>query len=303
MNAVESQNLSKRYKSGVLALQDITLRVKKGRIVSLLGKNGAGKTTLIRILATQLMPTSGKAKVLGYDVVKEPDKIRKKIACIPQEAEPIGFLTVWEHLYGYLLMRGMGSSEARMKTEEVLKVIGLEGKRKALASELSGGMQRKLLLGMALATNAEVLFLDEPTAGLDLQSRGEVWRLLRELREEGRTIFLTTQNMEEAEVLSDEVFLIERGRILAGGKAEDLVRRIGWEVRVEVEGGWKREELERYGKCFPHAGSLLLYTSKEGAKRIVKQATRRGIRTRSRPVNLEDFFLLVGGENEPAQTA
>ncbi|MEM2865820.1 MAG: ABC transporter ATP-binding protein [Candidatus Hadarchaeales archaeon] len=304
MDAVRALNLSKRYRGDTLALDRVSLRIRRGRIVSLLGRNGAGKTTLVRILATQLMPTSGRASVLGYDVVKEPEKIRERIACIPQEAEPVGFLNVWEHVYGYLLMRGMGSSEARGRAEEVLRVVGLEGRKRTLASELSGGMQRKLLLGMVLATSAEILFLDEPTTGLDLPSRGEVWKLLRELRGEGRTIFLTTQNMEEAEALSDEVFLIHRGRILAKGRAEELVQRVGAEVRVEVEGELGPEELGRYGKCIPHSGSVLLYTDREGARRVARVAAGKGIRVRSRPVNLEDFFLLTaGGEDESAQAA
>jgi len=304
MNAVETLNLSKRYGSGVTALDRVSLRVPRGRIVGLLGRNGAGKTTLVRILATQLMPTSGRARVLGHDVVREPEKIRERIACLPQEAEPVGFLNVWEHVHGYLLMRGMGGPEARERAEEVLRVVGLEGRKRALASELSGGMQRKLLLGMALATNAEVLFLDEPTTGLDLPSRGEVWKLLRRLRGEGKTIFLTTQNIEEAEALSDEVFLIHRGRILAGGGVGALVRRVGAEIRVEVEGGLGTEYLGRYGRCLPHAGSLLLYTNRRGAESLARAAAGKGVRVRSRPVNLEDFFLLLaGGEDESAQAA
>jgi ABC-2 type transport system ATP-binding protein len=304
MNAVETLNLSKRYGSGVTALDRVSLRVPRGRMVSLLGRNGAGKTTLVRILATQLRPTSGRARVLGHDVVEEAGKVRERISCLPQEAEPVGFLSVWEHLYGYLLLRGMGSREARERAGEMLQVVGLEDRRETLASELSGGMQRKLLLGMVLATDAELLFLDEPTTGLDLVSRGEVWRLLREFRREGRTILLTTQSMEEAEALSDEVLLLHRGRILARGRAEELIRRVGAEFRVEVEGGFKPEELSRHGRCLRVSGSLLVYTDREGAEKLARRAIRRGIHVRSRPVNLEDFFLLqVEGEDGPARAA
>lgn len=301
---VETFDLSKRYGNGVVALDRVSLKIRRGRIVSLLGRNGAGKTTLVRILATQLRPSSGRARVLGYDVLEEAERIRERIACLPQGAEPVGFLTVWEHLYGYLLLRGVGSREARKRAREMLEILGLESRRKTLASELSGGMQRKLLVGMTLVTEAELLFLDEPTTGLDLVSRGEVWGLLREFRKEGRTILLTTQNMEEAEALSDEIFLLHRGRILARGKAGWLVRRVGAEVRVEVEGGLRPEELSRYGRCLRVPGSLLVYTDGEGARKLVGEARRRGVQVRCRPVDLEDFFLLqVEGEDGPAQAA
>lgn len=300
--AIESISLTKQYRGGILALNSVTFKVPRGRIVSLLGRNGAGKTTFVRIACTQLLPTSGTVKIFDSDVIEEAGKVRKKIACIPQESQPIGFLTPFEQIYAYLLMRGTGFSEARARTEEVLKTLELKEHRNTLTLKLSGGLRKRVLLGMALATDAEVLFLDEPTTGLDPVGRRYVWSIMAEAKKEGKTILITTQDMDEAEQISDEVIIMEKGTVVASGSVGKLISQLEAEVCVEVSGGINKAELRAYGKVFNGFNSLLLYTQRKNAEEVVKLALRRGTNVNVRAVSLEDVFLsLTGGLDELAK--
>src|SRR5206468_10090511 len=168
MNAVEAVEVTKKYKRSLsFAISNISLNIKSGRIFTLLGRNGAGKTTFVRICATQLLPSAGTVNILGYDVLKEEKKVRNLIAIVPQEGRPLRSLTPWDHVYNWLQIRGEARVNAREKAEKILKKFGLYDSKDLPAMNLSGGMKQKVLVAMAMATDAEVLFLDEPTIGLD----------------------------------------------------------------------------------------------------------------------------------------
>src|SRR5919109_5113921 len=163
MLAIEAKDVSKIYKgSNYAALSTVSLNVEPGRIFTLLGRNGAGKTTFVRICATQLMPTAGSISILGYDIIKEPHKVRNIISVVPQEGRPLRALTPWDHVYNWLQIKGEGKQAAREKTEEMLRKLELYEARDRPAMNLSGGMKQKILVAMAMASNAQLLFLDEP---------------------------------------------------------------------------------------------------------------------------------------------
>src|SRR5262245_46132821 len=206
MHAIATKEIAKAYKnSKVYALRNINVCVESGKIFTLLGRNGAGKTTFVRICATQLLPTSGSAEVLGHDVILEPGKIRNKISVVPQEGRPLRALTPWDHVYNWLRLRGMDKDESRIRSEQALYDFDLFKVKDTPAMNLSGGMKQKILVAMAMATDAEMLFLDEPTIGLDPVSRRQVWKSIKQKRDAGKTIILTTHYMDEAESLADEL--------------------------------------------------------------------------------------------------
>lgn len=301
--AIESVELTKRYRGGILALNRVSFRVERGTITSLLGRNGAGKTTFVRIASTQLTPTSGTVKILGYDVLNEVDKVREVIACLPQGSEPISFLTPRELIYGCLLMRGFSFKEAKVRTLEVLKVLRLKEFSEVITSRLSGGFKKRVLLGVVIATDAQVMFLDEPTAGLDPLGKRHVWSILRKLRQEGRTIFITTQDMDEAELVSDEVAIIDRGHMLIKAPVSQIVSKVDGEVAVEVGGGFTKVELEAYGAPYETSGSFILYMNRDSAQELVKKALERKVKVSVRSISLEDAFLsLTGGLIESGET-
>src|ERR1041385_7749824 len=223
MRAVQAVDVTKRYKgSNSIAIDSISLDIKQGRIFSLLGRNGAGKTTFIRICATQLLPSSGYIRILGYDILPEPDKVRNLISIVPQEGRPLRALTPWDHVYNWLQIRGESRSVAKEKAQDILHNLELFEVKDKPAMNLSGGMKQKILVAMAMAADAELLFLDEPTIGLDPISRRQVWYAIKKWKTRGKSILLTTHYMDEAEMLSDRIAIIDRGRLLAGGSMDDL---------------------------------------------------------------------------------
>ena len=273
---IEVRGLRKRYPGGTYALRGIDLALEE-KATAVLGRNGAGKTTMLRILSTQLLPTSGHATIDGYDVVREADKLRKKMVSIPQEAGPLGYLTPEEHIKIYLTARGMSFSTARQETMRVMKEIGLWEARNKTADELSGGMKRKIFVGMAMASNAEIIFLDEPTVGLDPISRLEVWSALRKL---GSKMVLTTHYIEEAKELTKDIVMIDEGRMKAHGTVERLLRKSAGMVRVESTGGEKGD--------YNIGGTSISYVRAREASRYAQ----RGYVVK--PVDLEDLFIMKG---------
>ncbi len=229
MDVIETNNLVKRYRDGHLALDRLNLRLDK-KITMILGRNGAGKTTLLRILSTQLLPTSGTVRVLGYDIMKDVKRLRGKIVSIPQEVEAMGIITPYEHMQFYLLAREFPKEKIDGIITKTLKQLGLYDFRNKPSDLLSGGMKRKIFVSMALAADAELTFLDEPTVGLDPISRMEVWSAIKKLA--GKVI-ITTHYMEEAKILGEEIALIDSGRLKMQGSPSDLLRSLKGLMRVE----------------------------------------------------------------------
>src|ERR671924_1625634 len=235
MLAIFAEGVSKRYKGlSQTALSNVSLSAESGQIYTLLGRNGAGKTTFVRICATQLMPTRGRIQVLGYDVIKEADKVRKIVSIVPQEGRPLRALTPWDHVYNWLQIRGDSNEVPKDKTEQMLRKLELYEARDRAAMNLSGGMKQKILVAMAMASNAQLLFLDEPTIGLDPVSRRQVWMAVKDWKSKGGSILLTTHYMDEAEMLSDYIVIIDKGMIIAQGTIQELRKVIPQNIRVDI---------------------------------------------------------------------
>ena len=221
--AIEIKNLSKIYKD-VRAVDGLSLTVEKGELFGLLGVNGAGKTTLVKMLSCLVLPTSGDAFVLGSSIITEADKVKQKIGISPQETAVAKKLTVEENLDLMAGAHGFDKEKRIKKTEEMIAEFGLESVRKKAAEKLSGGWQRKLSIAMALVSEPEVLFLDEPTLGLDVFARRELWKVIEDLKCKV-TVVLTTHYMEEAENLSDRICVMKNGKIIDIGTAKELMKK------------------------------------------------------------------------------
>ena len=209
--------------------------MKRGELFSLLGPNGAGKTTIIKMLSTLLKPTSGEAWIRGYSVLKEPEAVRRVIGLVPQDLTADDEMSGWDNVYIQARLYGLSRREAEERAREILDYLGLlEAARRKVAT-YSGGMRRKLEIAMSLVHNPSVLFMDEPTLGLDVQSRRSLWSYIEDLKKRGVTILLTTHYMEEAEALSDRVAIIDKGRIVALGTPQELKSRVrGESIYIEV---------------------------------------------------------------------
>ena len=219
---IRTENLVKRFKD-VLALDRVNLSIKRGEVFGLLGPNGAGKTTLIRILTGIFTPTEGKVEVLGYDVTKNSEELRRKIGLLPQEAETYENLTAWENIAYYAGMYGLDNTEIKLRTEKIIELIGLKERARDLTKDFSGGMKRKVLVGRALALHPEILFLDEPTTGIDVLGARRVKNLLRQLSvKEKITTVLTTHDLTEVEQLCDRVGILVNGKLVAIGNSDEL---------------------------------------------------------------------------------
>lgn len=221
--AIEIKNLSKIYKD-VRAVDGLSLTVEKGELFGLLGVNGAGKTTLVKMLSCLVLPTSGDAFVLGSSIITEADKVKQKIGISPQETAVAKKLTMEENLDLMAGAHGFDKEKRIKKTEEMIAEFGLESVRKKAAEKLSGGWQRKLSIAMALVSEPEVLFLDEPTLGLDVFARRELWKVIEDLKCKV-TVVLTTHYMEEAENLSDRICVMKNGKIIDIGTAKELMEK------------------------------------------------------------------------------
>ena len=298
MLAIEAYNLSKIYKGTNLpALDNITLKIDQGQIFTLLGRNGAGKTTFVRICATQLLPTSGTLKVLGYDIISQAENIRKFISIVPQEGRPLRALTPWDHVYNWLKIRGEDKYVAKIKTETILQRFELLKVKDKPAMNLSGGMKQKILVAMATAVDADLLFLDEPTIGLDPVSRRQVWTLIQDLKKEGKTILLTTHYMDEAEILSDKIVIIDNGKIVKEGNINDLRKIIPQNIRMDIS---KKipdvEKLKRYGNVVETGTDIIrLFTFKSHIEELSDLAIKNNVSFNISPITLDDIFVYLVG--------
>lgn len=228
-NAIQIVNLSKSFKK-VRVLNKLNFAVKKGTILALLGPNGAGKTTTIRILSTLLSPDGGKALIHGHDVVGEPDKVRSLIGLTGQYAAVDEYLTGEENLVMIGKLYRLETKDAEKRSKELLAQFDLEDAAKRVVKTYSGGMRRRLDLAASLIASPPILFLDEPTTGLDPKSRLTMWSIIENLVSSGTTILLTTQYMDEADRLADRIIVIDKGRVIAEGTADTLKKKVGTDM-------------------------------------------------------------------------
>lgn len=234
MKAVSAENLVKTYDNGrVRALDGLSLDVEEGTVLGVLGPNGAGKTTTVRVLATLLKPDSGSATVAGIDVLKDPDEVRKVIGLSGQYAAVDETLTGWDNLIMFGRLYHLSNKQAQQRATELLEQFSLTDRAKSPIRTYSGGMRRRLDLAASLVVKPKVLFLDEPTTGLDPRGRQEMWEVIDELVKGGVTLLLTTQYLEEADQLADEIAVIDHGKVIARGTSDSLKKQVGGE-RLEI---------------------------------------------------------------------
>lgn len=234
MKAVSAENLVKTYDNGrVRALDGLSLDVDEGTVLGVLGPNGAGKTTTVRVLTTLLKPDSGSAKVAGIDVLKDPDEVRKIIGLSGQYAAVDETLTGWDNLIMFGRLYHLSNKQAQQRTTELLEQFSLTERAKSPIRTYSGGMRRRLDLAASLVVKPKVLFLDEPTTGLDPRGRQDMWGVIDELVKGGVTLLLTTQYLEEADQLADEIAVIDHGKVIARGTSDSLKKQVGGE-RLEI---------------------------------------------------------------------
>jgi ABC-2 type transport system ATP-binding protein len=231
--AVEAHNIVRTFNGGdVRALDDVSLNVPKGQVFGLLGPNGSGKTTMVRILATILSPSSGSATVAGFDVVKQPNQVRRHIGLAGQNATVDENLTGFENLRMIGLLNHLNKAYVVAKSRQLLEDFGLSEAANRITKTYSGGMRRRLDLAAALVADPPILFLDEPTTGLDPQSRQDLWSIIEGLVEGGTTVLLTTQYLDEADRLAKQLVVLDRGKIIAEGTSAQLKARMGATVLV-----------------------------------------------------------------------
>ncbi|MBU3876415.1 ABC transporter ATP-binding protein [Faecalicatena sp. AGMB00832] len=223
MYAIQAQDVSKTYKNGVRALDHVSLNVRKGEIFSLLGQNGAGKSTLIRILTTYLKPDLGLVQILGKNLSMKAARIRPKIACVGQQTSIDTYLSLEENMMFQSRLYRIPKTQAKLRMEKLIQDFGLQSYRKYPVSSYSGGIKRRLDIALNMMSAPEILFLDEPTVGMDIQSRMAMWDMLKKIRNDfGTTIFLTTHYLEEADILSNTVCIMKDGKEVTQGTPEEL---------------------------------------------------------------------------------
>ena len=275
-------------------MENVTFRVETSGIFGLIGRNGAGKTTLIRILATELQPTSGSASINGLDVVRQDSQLREKIAIVPQEARTIRWMTAKQTILSYLLWRGYGYGDAARLADGSLAKLGLQEYADVLTSRLSGGTKRKVLIATVMASEADVIFLDEPTTGLDPISRRELWEILRALGKE-RFIFLTTHYLEEAEELADRIGILKDGRLVSIGTLSEVRKSSKYQYSIKLPPKAPVPTLKEGEATTDAHGRVQLMTNEEEAYRLARLLSEQGVKFSINPVTLDDvFFYLVG---------
>jgi ABC-2 type transport system ATP-binding protein len=306
-NAIGVQNLVKKY-GNFTAVDGISFEVKKGELFGLLGPNGAGKTTTIKMLTTILEKTSGDAKVAGHDIVKEPNEVRKSIGIVFQDPSLDDKLTGRENLEMHAILYKMGKAERNAAIDRILKLIELEDKQDILIENYSGGMKRRLEIGRGLIHDPEVLFLDEPTLGLDVQTRRKIWEYIKRLNAEKKvTMVLTTHYIEEADELCNRVAFIDHGKIIALDTPTALKNSVGGDVislDIDGDGAALRKVLEKTEgvktvTLREGAIDISLKNGEEHIPRIIELADKSGIKVKSvhfHKPSLEDVFIQYTGK-------
>jgi len=297
---ISVSHLDKTYSSGFRALKDVNLEIRRGEIFGLLGPNGAGKTTLIGIICGIVNPTSGTVTIDGYDIRKDYRITRAKIGLVPQELTTDAFQTVWETTS---FSRGLfGKPANRDYIAKVLKDVALWDRKDSRIRTLSGGMKRRVMIAKALAHEPQILFLDEPTAGVDVELRKEMWQVVRSLRDSGVTIILTTHYIEEAEDMADRIGVIHKGEIILVEDKTTLMHKLGkkqLKLQLSQKLNAVPEKLRAYGLGLTADGSNLIYSydtrsDHSGITELLRDIAAAGIEFRDLSTtqsSLEDIFV------------
>ena len=305
-NQIAINNLSKVYKNGLTALKNIILNIKKGEIFAMLGPNGAGKTTLINIICGIVKPTSGEIAVEGFDIIDDYRETRSRIGLVPQELTLEQFETVFNNVS---YSRGLyGKKSDPVHIEKVLKQLSLWDKKDRILRQLSGGMKRRVLIAKALSHEPQILFLDEPTAGVDVELRQEMWKVVESLRETGVTVILTTHYIEEAEAIADRVGVINQGEIIVVEEKKELLKKMGQKtltIELQDEILSIPETLNRYHLNFGNNNMSLIYTyslkeKQTGITNLLQDIKDAGLKLRdlkTEQSNLEKIFVTLVREN------
>ena len=293
-------DLSKRYASGFEALKKINLDIRRGEIFALLGPNGAGKTTLIGIICGILVPSAGKVTVDGHDIISDYRAARSLIGLVPQELHTDAFESVWATVS---FSRGLFNKPKNPAyVEKVLRALSLWDKKDSKIMALSGGMKRRVLIAKALSHEPQVLFLDEPTAGVDVELRKDMWQVVRDLRDSGVTIILTTHYIEEAEDMADRIGVINKGEIILVEEKAELMRKLGKKqltLQLQQKLQALPAELSAFRLTIGEDGSTLIYdydtkAERTGVATLLGELSRAGLRIRDLQTtqsSLEDIFV------------
>lgn len=307
-NILEAQNLVKNY-GDFAAVKGVSFDIKEGEIFSLLGPNGAGKTTTISMLSTLYTPTSGDASIGGHSISKDPMAVKRVIGVVPQEIALYEDLTAKENLVFWGQMYGLGGKPLNSRVDEVLEQIGLTEKAKNRVKTYSGGMKRRVNIGVGLLHKPRLLFMDEPTVGIDPQSRRAILDTVKDLNKQGMTVLYTTHYMEEAQELSDRVGIMDHGELIALGTQDELTKQVGETETLILHIG-ENEDPEALAKAVSavegvqkadvtdHEVSVITTDAKDILASVVSKANERGIKIRSmdiREPNLEAVFLHLTG--------
>ncbi|MBM3520947.1 MAG: ABC transporter ATP-binding protein [Alphaproteobacteria bacterium] len=297
---IEITDLCKTYDSGFEALKHVNLSIAEGEIFALLGPNGAGKTTLIGIVCGLIRPTSGRVTIAGFDHARDYRQARSQVGLVPQELSTSYFETVWNNVTFSRGLFGLGPDPGHV--EKVLKDLSLWDKKDSRIMTLSGGMKRRVLIAKALAHRPRILFLDEPTAGVDVELRRDMWNHVRKLRDEGVTVILTTHYIDEAEEMADRVGVINRGEIVLVEDKNELMRKLGGrEMTLHLHDPIKKvpRALARHRLHLSDAGSELRFTFDAEAERsgiadLMGDLAKAGIRLKdihTKQSSLEEIFV------------
>ena len=305
-NLISINNLSKIYDNGFNALKEIDLKIKKGEIIAMLGPNGAGKTTLISIICGIVKPTSGEVKVEGFDIIKDYRETRSRIGLVPQEISLEQFETVFNNVS---YSRGLyGKTPKPDYIEKILKDFSLWDKKDLSLNQLSGGMKRRVMIAKALSHEPSILFLDEPTAGVDVELRKDMWVVIENLRKTGVTIILTTHYIEEAEAIADRVAVINQGEIVIVDNKKDLLKKMGQKMlTIELQEKVSKipANLASYDLKLSSDGMSLVYkyslkSERTGITTLLQELKNAGLTMRDLKTeqnNLEKIFVTLVKEN------
>jgi ABC-2 type transport system ATP-binding protein len=308
---ISVQNLNKIYESGFQALNDVSLDIRRGEIFALLGPNGAGKTTMISIICGIVNPSSGRVTADGHDIIDDFRAARSKIGLVPQELCTDGFESVISTVN---FSRGLfGRPPNKAYIEKILRQLSLWEKRDARIMTLSGGMKRRVMIAKALSHEPEILFLDEPTAGVDVELRRDMWDMVRDLRERGVTIILTTHYIEEAEEMADRIGVINRGKLILVEEKDALMEKLGQkQLRLQLQKPMLElpEELKSYPLSLTHNGLELIYhfdttSDQTGIADLFQRLNEHGIDYKdiqSKQRSLEEIFVSLVTERAGSAT-